>query len=245
MLVDDLRVLGVGLAQWIGARACLLCRRPGFSPWCEACGLGVEPMDERMCARCGLPAGSACPRCRPDLEPLDSVRAVLLYRGDVRRLVLRMKLDPEPAACRPLGELLAQTAATLRGRVDVVVPVPADARTLRARGFNPPALLARPVARAVVAPLAARALGRRGHQPKASALRRRRDRLARLPHVYVVRQARAVAERSVLLVDDVLTTGATALSCAHALKDAGAREVHLLALARTPLGIEVARDRAG
>ena len=136
------------------------------------------------------------------------------------------------AAGRLAALLLEDPAArALVETSDVVVAVPLHPRRLRERGFNQAALLARELARLCRRPCATDALARRRDTAPQSGLRageRRRN----VREAFVARRPGAVAGRIVTLVDDVVTTGATAEACARALAAAGAREVRLLAAAR-------------
>jgi ComF family protein len=132
-----------------------------------------------------------------------------------------------------LAELLLEEPAVgaLVATSDVLVPVPLHPRRLRERGFNQSALLAAEVARRARRPCCPDALVRRLDTPPQAGLtaaaRRRNVRDA-----FAVRRRASIAGRTVTLVDDVLTTGATALECARRLRDAGASEVRLLTVAR-------------
>jgi ComF family protein len=135
-------------------------------------------------------------------------------------------------ASRLAGMLLEEAGArALVAESDVLVPVPLHPRRRRERGFNQAALIAREVARRCERPWVEDALVRRQETPPQaglSAAERRRN----VASAFVVRRRGPVAGKVVTLVDDVLTTGATARACALALRAAGASEVRILALAR-------------
>jgi ComF family protein len=124
-----------------------------------------------------------------------------------------------------------EAARALVSETDVLVPVPLHPRRLRDRGFNQASLIAREIGRRMGRPLVEGALVRRREtmpQTGLSAAARRRN----VEDAFAVRRRGLVAGHVVTLVDDVLTTGATARACARALRAAGAREVRILALAR-------------
>lgn len=133
----------------------------------------------------------------------------------------------------PLGDLLAEAGVTLlpAGRADLLVPVPLHPRRQRERGFNQAALLAERVGRVWGRPVIASALVRTMATPPQTELsgeaRRRNVRGA-----FAVVRPRQVAGRRVLLIDDVMTTGATVEACAAPLRGAGAAEVGVLTVAR-------------
>jgi ComF family protein len=183
------------------------------------------------CPRCGdpdSPAGEECLACRTEPPAWRAAAAVGAYEGTLRDLVLLCKQGRRDELARPLGRMLAAAHRRIGWpRPTAVVPVPMWwGRRLR-RGFNQADLLAREVAAAVGARHVA-ALGRRRGRPQAGLSRSERRRLGRASLTI-----RHPVSGPVLLVDDVLTTGATATACAHTLRAAGAQDVYVLTLART------------
>ncbi len=172
-----------------------------------------------------------------------ALRAVLWgsdYEGRLRDLIHACKFERLDFLGRPLGERLAERVAPLfdgaLSRPDLVVPVPLHRWRRLRRGFNQARLLAAPLAGRLEIPLARRALIRRDAGRRQLGLSRR-QRLAALDACYAApsggRGARLAGLR-VLLVDDVMTTGATLEACARVLVRAGARSVIGCVLARTP-----------
>jgi ComF family protein len=148
-------------------------------------------------------------------------------------VVHELKYAGRRRAAGRLAEALLEDAAvrTLVETSDVLVPVPLHPRRLRERGFNQSALLACEISRRAGMPTCPEALVRRLDtvpQTGLSAAARRRN----VREAFAVRRRASVAGRTVTLVDDVFTTGATALACARQLAQAGAREVRLLTVAR-------------
>ncbi len=195
-----------------------------FPPACVACGaLGREP----FCPPCASSVESPSPGSIPSLPAVDWSAALWAYGGAVAVAIARLKYRDGVEVARPLGRAL-QTE--VRGfKLDCLVPMPLNEARLRARGYNQARELARdwatPVARA--------------------ALRRRDDRPNQVGQTMIERQAnlcgaftaerRYVEGRRILLIDDVVTTGATAQAAASALKSANARWVGLLVVATTCL----------
>lgn len=151
------------------------------------------------------------------------------YDGTLRELIHHYKFDPMEGLSKPLGNFL-RASIPRDLAVDCIVPVPIHKRRLAERGFNQAELLGRQVAPLLGVPVRS-LLARIRETPPQSSLRgiaRRRN----LRGAIAVSNPAAVRNQRVLLVDDVLTTGVTANSCAHALKQAGASFVAVLALAR-------------
>ncbi|MEE1891056.1 ComF family protein [Pseudomonas carassii] len=220
---------------------CLLCDEPAEQPYplCSACEQALPWLDEQ-CRRCALPLpidGLLCGGCSRRPPAFSRVIAPWHYGFPIDTLVSRFKHNSQ----WPLGRLLAQLLShSLMHHYDEglpppdrLLPVPLARRRLRQRGFNQAAMLARWLARQLRLPCDERLLQRVRDTPAQQALGAR----ARQRNL---RQAFALAPGSELdglhlaLVDDVLTTGATAQAIARLLRQAGARRVDIYCLARTP-----------
>ena len=217
-------------------------------PLCGPCWEGLERITAPGCARCGLPfgefagdarpaggtdrSGGICGACRRHQPAFAYARAAAHYGDCARDALHAFKFGGRRALALPLGELLAELGPALPlAAVDVVVPVPLHPRRERERGFNQSWLLARRLA--IVWGLTARAdvLARRvatAAQTDLGAAARRLN----VRDAFTVRRPELVAGRHVLLVDDVLTTGATAAACAVALRSGGAATVGVVTVAR-------------
>ncbi len=229
---------------------------------CAACDVVLERPDDIFCPSCALtlsPLVDACPRCARPSAAADGRPAPCLgclerpprfsaavagfeFGGAIAEAIRRLKWGHMPELAPALGQLLLEAlrrAPSDFSTIDLIAPVPLHPRRLRKREFNQAAVLAAAMheaARARDAPLGrialdARALERTRDTPPQTgldALQRRRNVL----DAFAARNPARVREKRVLLVDDVLTTGATADACAAALARAGAAAVLVLTLGR-------------
>ena len=191
-----------------------------------------------LCARCGLPIPSPlvlCPACAARPPAYDAASALGLYLVDgeklnpLARAVRALKFHGERAVAATLARALAHLAAVPRDAL--VVPVPLHVARLRERGYNQAALLARAFARTAALPFACRLLVRQRPTPSQARLDAA-SRRANLAGAFAATEA--CPDRTIVLVDDVLTTGATADACARTLRAAGAARVVVLTVGRTP-----------
>jgi ComF family protein len=203
-------------------------------PLCGACWTAMPRIGPPCCERCGLPlpAGgpSVCAGCLAAPPDWDWARAAAEYAGVIRDAIHAFKFEGKRALARPLAALvLAQCRSAVDGAVTGLVPVPLGRARERERGFNQAALLADTLGAALDLPVRPRWLRRvRATMPQSDL--GAAERLANVRGAFVA--ARATAGRHVIVVDDVLTTGATAAACARALRAAGAARVGVLTVAR-------------
>ena len=228
-----------------------------FPPRCAACGgrlplesnervcspcLGkIDRLSEPLCAVCGIPIAAArewCERCAAAPPHFSRARAIAAYRdgagrdaGVIGAMIRRHKYGLDQSLGRALAECLGAELPLDGAGYDLIIPVPLHSGRLRWRGFNQAAMLGRAVARRIERPIDASNLMRIRATPPQTA-RTRRGRRENIRNAFAVRRPARVANRSILLVDDVMTTGATADECARVLLQAGARRVDVLTLAR-------------
>lgn len=198
---------------------------------CHLCERATEGEGSILCPACAaaLRRLRIPPRDALTLhEPLGACVSAYYHEDEARRLCHLLKFRWDAAAARPLAEGMAEALALsgLAEAFDGAAPVPAHPERLRERGYNQAALLARAVCEHAGLSLWEDALTRTRHGTS-QITRSREERLAALTGAFAADHAR-VAGKRVLLIDDVLTTGATAVSCAQALLDAGAERVCLL-----------------
>jgi len=219
---------------------CLACHRrlAAHDALCPSCWRDIDFIRAPLCDRLGLPmpydtgAPMISAAAAADPPVYGRARAVARFEGVMRALIHDLKFHDRHDARRLFGRWLAEAGAELLADADLLVPVPLTRRRLLSRRFNQSALLAHEVAllaRIEVEPLAL--LRVRSTKPQVGLSRQqRRENVA---NAFAVAPARkdAVTGKKIVLIDDVITTGATAEACARTLKRAGAPRVDVLALA--------------
>lgn len=237
------RRAGRGLLDLLLPPLCLTCDRPVSAPgeFCATCFQAVNFITAPFCARCGVPfvfaalAGGevVCAHCRNSAPKFARARAAIRYDGMARRLILPFKHGDRTELAAPLARFMARAGAALLEEADLLVPVPLHRTRLLARRYNQAALLAFALARPAGRRVLPDALRRLRATPMLGTLSAR-ERAAAMADAIAVRphRAPALAGKRVLLIDDVLTSGATANACARALMAAGASHIDLLVFAR-------------
>ncbi len=238
-----LRSAGLRLLDLLLPPQCLTCDAPVGVPgqFCGECFRRTGFITRPFCERCGAPFAYAaqsgpdglCPHCRDDPPPYARARGALRYDEQAKRLVLGLKYADHTEYAAALGTMMARAGRELLASAEVLVPVPLHRRRLLSRRFNQAALLGRVIARLSGKPLLADALLRtRRTRPLED--RSAAQRAAELAAAIALRPSRlaAIRGRRVLLLDDVLTSGATAGECARTLLAGGAGAVDVLVAAR-------------
>jgi ComF family protein len=221
---------------------CLRCRALVSDPQslCATCWSDLKFLAEPLCACCGLPfphalgEGVKCGACIARPPVFDRARAALAYDDISRDLILPLKHADRLEAADIFGRWMANAAAELIAGCDTLVPVPLHWRRLAKRRYNQAAVLAHAIARRHHLRVDTDLLQRPNASVSQGEMPSARARLKNVARAFTVSDAQKdrVAGRRILLVDDVLTTGATLNACAKALKRAGAASVSAVTLAR-------------
>jgi ComF family protein len=236
------RRVGRGVLDVLLPPQCLACDAAVDQPGnlCAACFSRFTFITRPYCQVCCLPFEAAviedevmCGACMKDRPAFTRARAVFTYRESGRALVLKLKHADRTDAAAHLAGWMQRAGADMLPEIDCIVPVPLHWRRLWLRTYNQAALLANVLGRSIQKPVIADGLVR----TRATASQGRLDRAQRRRNVagaFKANRADQLRGKSILLIDDVMTTSATADACSRALLRAGARNVEVLVLARVP-----------
>jgi len=238
------------------ARLVEACGRLLYPPHCAVCGRSADEDEDRYlcrdcigainfvqeptCRKCGHELGpftkkaKRCINCRNTPLRFDRAVAAAHHAGAVRDLLLAFKFAAQKQNAFPLAKLLAARleATEILEEVQLIVPVPLHRSRQRSRGFNQARSLAERLGERLSLMVSPRVLRRVVNTPPQSRGMSLASRRANVKGAFVVRSPRAVTGKSVLLIDDVLTTGATTSECAGVLKRAGAKKVYVATVTR-------------
>jgi ComF family protein len=217
---------------------CLACATPTESAGrlCATCWGETHFIAGTTCRRCGVPlhgeagAEDTCERCLRHPPGWDRGAAVLVYGGAGRRMVLALKHGDRLDTAGPLAAWMVAAGRPLLADADVIAPVPLHWWRLLRRRYNQSAELARRIGRIAERPVIPDLLVRRRATPPQAG--GREARAANQAGAFALARRRSVAGQRVLLIDDVLTTGATLSACTEVLRAGGAAAVDVLVLAR-------------
>ena len=241
---------GDALVSLFFPAGCRLCEqllvRASAVPICEECLASFPALGGSLCETCGqpmaawslggrrdeaLPESLRCPACQQREYGFDRARSYALYKGGLVQAIVLLKFEQ----MEPLGRWFAARLAEVIRRqgivADVVVPVPLHRQREKERGYNQADLIARPLARKLGWPYRAVLLMRTKPRPDKHILTLE-ERWDSVRGAFATRPGAQVDNLRVLLVDDVMTTGATLDACARALRGAGAKSVIGLTVAR-------------
>lgn len=206
---------------------------------CPECWSGIDFITAPFCRCCGLPFAYEtgpdvlCGGCAGDMPVFTSARSVMAYNDTSRRLILAFKHADRTDSAPAWGDWLARAGADLLAGADFLVPVPLHRRRLMLRRYNQAALMAQALGRKTGLPVLVDALIRTRSTPSQGKMSRT-QRERNVAGAFAVRESRqpAVKDARIVLIDDVMTTGATLTACIRPLLRAGAGRVDALTLAR-------------
>lgn len=217
-----------------------------FKPWiksllnliypasCLICKTALNPLSHQpLCARCWRQIQFSLPATNQAQASAGRIYSVCIYEGIIKQSIHLFKYKNKLSLAKPLGRLMVEFAGNFLNmqEINLVLPVPLHSRKLRLRQFNQAQLLAGCLSRAFSKKLVANLLIKIKQGPAQVSLKRR-ARLQNVQGSFKVRNVSLLKNKNVLLIDDVLTTQATAGECRRVLLAAGANRVDVLTLAR-------------
>ncbi len=220
-----------GSLDWLFPPVCGGCNRPGFR-WCPDCQKRVMAVPEPICNSCGMPVVryNLCPGCRTSRPPYVALRSWLIFEGPIRNALHKLKYRRNLALGDSLAQHLAVYVRGLNWPINVITPVPLGRNRQRERGYNQVGLVAKPLAEIngwAYTPRGLKRVRETRSQVGLSVLQRKENVSGAFRADPVL-----LAGKTVLLMDDVATTGATLSACTEALLSAGAASVYALTIAR-------------
>jgi competence protein ComFC len=223
------------IMDWLYPPICAGCGSRGRR-WCDRCQDGVEVVTPPICHICGEMdiMGEICNHCQESPPCFTALRSWAVFKGPVRQAIHRLKYKKDVALGEVLSRPLIRFLQGSKWNIDLILPVPLGVARLEERGYNQSDLIARPVALYF------------GVEYLPKAIRRRRETRSQVDLSAAERKVNVagafesrpkfVTGQNVLVIDDVTTTGATLDACAFALREAGAKEVYGLTVARSGWG---------
>ncbi len=207
---------------------------------CGECWSKIHFVESPACAICHHPFdyhiadGAICGACLKERPKYDKARSVFVYNDASRKLITGFKYADKTVATAFYARWMVNAGAELLQEADIICPVPLHYRRMIQRRYNQSALLAKAIARQTGLQLEQGLMQRIKHRPPQASLHRD-DRKKNVKRCFAVHPKRAplLKGKTVLLIDDVMTTGATLNECAVVLKRAGAKQVFCLTLGRT------------
>jgi competence protein ComFC len=217
--------------DWIYPPYCPGCQKFG-ERWCADCIKQTPRMGSEICPVCGdiSPGAELCSRCIACEQSFDALRSWGIFAGPLREAIHQLKYKRNIALGDSLSVHLHDKLNELAWPVDLICPVPLSSARMEERGYNQSAELARPLALAAHIPYRPKAI-RRIRETRPQVGLNMNERKQNILDAFLA-ESKIVYDRSILIIDDVATTGSTISSCALAARQAGARKVYGLTLAR-------------
>lgn len=242
-IILPVRTLLSSLVNVVFPPVCLHCRR--LSPEgltggiCSGCWAAIRTWEDGQCQRCGQPtaeAGSLCQHCLIPNWGCGDIRTIGPFEAPLSDAIHMLKYSDAKSVSRQLGTMMAERVVGDQkyNKADMILAVPLHSARKRERGYNQAQLLAEQLGKALDIP-APEGLIARGKHTKSQTTLNKEQRHKNVEGIFVVQNPARIKDRTIILVDDVLTTGATIGTCGQSLLAAGAREVLAYTAAAAPL----------
>jgi competence protein ComFC len=220
----------VGL-DWLFPPVCGGCGNPG-TRWCRECQKKVQVINDPVCDACGLPQAYSglCKRCQQKRPSFQHLRSWAVFENPVQAALHRLKYRRDIGLGEALSNQLAGFVDQLGWSIDILIPIPLGKKRLRERGYNQVAMVSRPLSIQLGLDYCPNVLWR-ARETRSQVGLSAKERQDNVQNAFLA-DGKVVNGRSILLMDDVSTTGATLSSAAEALYASGARAVYAATVAR-------------
>lgn len=200
---------------------------------CDRCYSQIDLKQNPSCSLCGEPikSGSICTRCKQQTPYFSKLRSLGYYSGPLRDAIVSLKYYRNIGLGSFFAPALCEIIVKEEWNIDLITAIPLSTNRKKERGYNQAEILARPIARTMQLPYADKSVHRSRHTTSQVGLSVK-ERQLNMKGAFMA-DPKVVKDKSILLIDDVATTGATMDACAKALLDAGCRQVFGLTLAKT------------
>lgn len=228
--------------DWLFPPECIGCGREGVLI-CSDCWHGVVRANLNSCIYCGaqLPNRGVCARCEHLPHAIDELRYLAAYQDVMRTAIHRLKYERDLGIALELADMLTQIVQATNWQIDLIIPVPLSEKRKAQRGYNQAALLAYPLSLQLHLPENTKGLVRI-HETRSQVNLNFQERQENVQGAFSA-DPTIVKDKTILLVDDVFTTGATINAAASALREAGSKRVYALTAAKA-LGRQVTIENA-
>ncbi|AAZ68144.1 ComF family protein [Ehrlichia canis] len=211
------------------------CTVPHYLDLCSICKNGIDFLHDNYCIGCGcrLPDGlSICGKCTVAPPKFTKLESVFSYNQYSKNMILNLKFFDNTLHIKTYGKWMYNKNPDLFNNVTTIIPVPIHKKRLRQRKYNQATLLAKALSKYCNIPLEIFVLKRIiDTVPQYSLSSQMREK--NITQAFIVKNQHLITNKTILLVDDVITTGITARTCTNKLIEAGAKEVRVITLART------------
>lgn len=200
--------------------------------WCPDCQARVPRIDKPFCAKCGIPTKGAdlCDRCRSNPPAYRMMRSWAVFDSPIQNGLHTMKYRRNIGLGEAIALQMTDFVRSLHWQLDILIPVPLGKKRLKERGYNQVALVARPLAYQLQLRYEPDTLWKT-RETRSQVGLTVSQRSENVQNAYQA-DSKVVRDKSVLIMDDVATTGSTISACTMALHSAGAQEVYVLTIAR-------------
>lgn len=224
---------------------CLVCGRDlketSEVEFCEECLRGMETIGDKCCEKCGsklIAEEKFCLNCQAKERYFDIARSCFVFDDSVRHLIHQLKFGNKPYIARAFAPMLRDKLVNLNWDYDVIIPVPLFPKHKKERGYNQSEMLARELLKYVDKPINTTSLIKIKDTSKQLTLGYS-DRLSNLDGAFEVMDKSSIKGKNILLIDDVMTTGATANACSETLRKAKVNSIKVLTVAHGMVKIPV------